>query len=206
MIIHIVTAVLMWLALFAGRLVVILLGIVAVPIGVLTTKEVESDRAHSWADWRLRKMHKVFQLWDNDRDGSMGDVRGNYDDHQRPGFLKDSVYLKAVWWLAVRNPANNWSRFMKPSAVDVRALDIEKLAGDSVVVKGAKTVWQFTLGRGETFNYYGFYMLIPTKNGYWNIRLGHKILEKHIGKDYSSDPQKAIKGFTIRVLFSRARN
>ena len=203
MIIHIVTAALMWLVLFAGRLVVMLLGIVIVPIGVLTTKEVESDRAHKWADWRLRKMHKVFWLWDNDRDGSMGDTRGNYDDHQRPGFIKASAYLKAVYWLAIRNPANNWSRFMKPNSVDVRELEIEKLAGDSIVTKGAKTVWQFTIGRGEKFNYYGFYMLIPYKDGHWNIRFGHKISEKHIGKDYSGDPQKAIKGFTIRVLLDR---
>ena len=203
MIIHIVTAVLMWLVLFVGRLIVIILGLAAVPIGVLTTKEVESDRARKWADWRLRKMNKAFWLWDNDRDGSMGDTRGNYDDHQRPGFIKNSTYLKAVYWLAIRNPANNYSRFLRPNSVDVRDLEIEKLGGDSVVAKGANKVWQFTIGRGKTFNYYGFYMLIPAKDGYWNIRLGHKIMEKHIGKDYSSDPQKAIKGFTIRVLLDR---
>ena len=200
---HIITASLMWLVLFVGRMAVMLLGIVVVPIGALTLREVDSDREHSWTDWRMKKMNKLFWLWDNDRDGSMGDTRGNYNDHQRPGFIRNSSYLKAVYWLAIRNPANNWSRFMHPNSVDVRDLEIEKLAGDSIVTKGAKKAWQLTIGRGKTFNYYGFYILTPAKDGHWNIRLGHKIMEKHIGKDYSGDPQKAIKGFTIRVLLDR---
>ena len=203
MIKHTLSATVMWAVLFAARLVILLAGLVVVPIGVLTTKEVPSSRPHRWPAWRLKKMHKIFWLWDNDRDGSMGDVRGNYEDFQRPSPIKDSTYLKAVYWLAIRNPANNFSRFMKPNSVDVRELEIEKLGGDSPVVKGAKTSWQFTKGKGRVFTYYGFYLLKPYKDGYLNVRLGHKISEKHIGKSYDSDPQKALKGFTIRILIDR---
>jgi len=200
---HVILASVMWLILFVARIVIILLGLIIVPIGVLTTREVKSYRGHSWHAWRLRKMHKIFWIWDNDRDGSMGDVRGNYEVFQRPTPIKDSDYLKAVYWLAIRNPANNWSRFLRPNSVDIRDLVISKLGGDSDVVKSDKKSWQFTLGEGKIFNYYGFYMLIPYKDGHWNIRFGHKIMEKHIGKRYTNDQQKALKGFTVRVLVDR---
>jgi len=204
MIKHVVLAVGMWIGLLIPRIIVILLGIVAVPIGVLFTKEAPSNRPHpKYPEWRLMKMPKIFWIWDNDRDGSMGDVRGNYERIQRPGFMKDNTYWKAVYWLAVRNPANNWSRFLRPNSVDVRTLRIAQLAGSFDVVKSNVKSYQFVIGRGYKFNYYGFYMLIPYKDGHWNIRLGHKIAPKHAGDGFEKDEQKALKGYTFRVLLDR---
>ena len=195
-------ALIQWFALLSLRIPVIILGLGVVPLGLLFAKEHHTIREKPWGDWRLIHMPKLFWLWDNKRDGCMGDSRGDYWLYGCPKFIKNNSYLKALWWLVNRNPANNWSRRMKPNSVDVRDLNITLLGGMKNVYKTSYPLWQFVKGSGK-INYYGFYALIPFLNGYINIRLGHKISYKHRIKDFSSDPQKAIKGFTFRVLYDR---
>lgn len=206
---HVFVAVLMWLALALLRVPVILLGLLVVPAALPFRRELASNREGLyWPGWKLVRLPWWAWPWDNLRDGCMGDVRGDYWFREYHGFLdwlpnKWVPFAKMAWWLAIRNPANNFSRFMRPNAVDVRTLKISLLAGHWGVDKTMHTSWQFVMGQGAAFRYYGFYCLIPFRGGHINIRVGHKIEPKHYLQDFSGDPQKAIKGFTFRLLWDR---
>lgn len=225
MIKHILTATGMWLALAALRVPMILLGFVVVPLALPFRRTVESDRGGlGWAGWHLVRLPWWAYPWDNPRDGALGDTQGRYWLRDAPDWLRGR-FTKMWWWLAFRNPCNAWSRFIRPNGVDVRTLVITLFAGDWAVRKGDRTAWQFVVGRGPIFSYYGFYALFPVAftlhwpalflrdmtirwqqrrvEGHINIRLGHKIEPKHQVQDFSADPQKAVKGFTFRVLFDQ---
>lgn len=208
---HSLIAGLMWILLLLARILVIALGLLVVPVALPFRSVATSTRTlkpHHWPSWKLVRLPKWAWPWDNLRDGCFGDIRGDYWIDLYPGFVNKLPencvpFVKMFWWLAIRNPANNFSRYLRPIGVDARTLDMELLAGDWLVEKDAGFRHQFVRGKGKTFTYYGFYSLIPFRNGHINIRLGHKLAPKDATKDFSKDPEKAMKGFTFRFLFDR---
>ena len=203
---NVITAVLMWTLLILIRIPMILLGLVVVAVALPFAK-VHPDPTDplrvaklKWSDWQLVRLPVWAWPWDNMRDGAMGDTRGRYWYAQAPGFLI-TPYLKQYWWLAVRNPCNNFSRFMRPNTVDVRKLVITYI-GDDKVVRTNKTSWNFVKGTGTFWTYFLFELMTPAfGNRHLQIKVGHKISPKYQGEDYTTDEQGYQKGFTARINF-----
>ena len=197
MIIDIVKAVIVWTLLLLYRIPFALVSPVVVAIGLLFQKEMPTDRVPAWDGWKFMQMPKIFWPWDNQRDGNMGDIRGDYPTLQAPKFLND--FWLAWWWLVIRNPVNNISRHVPGINCDLRKHTVELLAGDELVRdRGTTDGWQFC--KAGKF-YYGFYLvtkpLFGTDTGF-RMRVGYKVEPRHNSKDWSADPSKAIKGFTHR--------
>lgn len=172
-----------WLLLFLVRQAVILAGFIVTPFALLFATEWDTHRVPKWAEWRLVRLPWWAWPWDNLHDGAMGDIYGYYWHDQAPAFLK-TAYLKKLWWLAWRNPANNFSRFTPLLSVN---LDGKRVA---LVAEGDKWALYQVEGR--------FYYNLQIWAFGGLFRLGHKIFPKYNGRDWSSDPLAAIKGFTFR--------
>ncbi|MCB5270521.1 MAG: hypothetical protein LHW56_01600 [Candidatus Cloacimonetes bacterium] len=185
----------LWVVLLVLRQVVALAGLLVTPVALLFAREVESQRPQMeralgklvWEDWKLIRLPAWAWPWDNLRDGAMGDIRGLYWFEQAPKWLKTD-YLKQLWWLAWRNPCNNFSRFIPLLGVNLVNKEVVTLASSDA---------------------YRFYKV--KRHPYWNLhlrlfngtlKLGHKIFPKHNLTDWSRDPQKAIKGITFRYDLS----
>lgn len=202
------------------KLVAFILGLVIVPFGLLFLKDVDESTRRSYSDKRQKPgewVHiglkgKLFWLWENDRDGYAGDMRGWWNTNAR---FDGGAYAfwNLFWWGAVRNPSNNL-RFVPGLTCDVSQSTVEMLAGTNPYTddKLAQTGWCFLRAKGKYFNYYEFrYTGKPNKNNKapLYIRMGHKIKITHNDIDWSlpqyqkgaEDYTKRFKGFTIRLRF-----
>jgi hypothetical protein len=198
----IVTAVAMWTVLALIRLPMTILGLFVVLVALPFAKEHDHARLKvTWNEWTLIRLPRWAWLWDNERDGAMGDTRGRFWFKQAPKFLGDNTFLKQYWWMAIRNPCNNFSRFMRPNGVDVRTLEIT-YKGDYVVKRSDKLLWQFVKGQGPVFTYYQFDLKVPAwGDRHFSMRFGHKISPKYQLDNYVTDEQGYMKGFTARFNF-----
>jgi hypothetical protein len=166
------------------------------------------DIPRELTSWKLLRLPKWGHPWDNPRDGCLGDRRLGYwngGDQYPQWFDKLSWghYLKAYFWLAIRNPANNLSRYYKGFGCKVDECNIKLLAGVNFVsnVKNCQG-YQFVKAEGPVFNYWGFYLYkrIGRSSKFVMIRLGHKIEPRHSDMVFEGeDLSKAWKGFTFRV-------
>lgn len=181
---HGLAAILLWPILFVVRILMTLIGIPLIPLAMLWRTTTPSTRPHSWDDWKLVNLPKWAWLWDNVRDGAMGDVRGKYWFIQAPGWAT-TPFLKMFNWLALRNPVNNFSRWTPILSIDCNGKTIEVLS------QGVRHQFLF-LGFPYYHLRYNFY------KDCW-FKLGHKLDLKYNGKDWSEDPQKARRGFTFRI-------
>lgn len=185
-----------WIPIGAARAVVTVVGLAVVPIALLFTEVPEKV-----TEWRLVRLPLFAHPWDNPKDGVLGDRRLHYwnQGDQFPGIIKNSPFLKAYWWLAIRNPANNFSRFYRGIGCKVDECKVKLLAGQDIV-GGSKDVegYQFVKAEGPIFNYYGFYLY----NKKFTMRFGHKVEPKHNEQDFSNDPLKAWKGVTFRITLN----
>lgn len=204
MIKHILTALFHWTLLLALRIPMILLGFVAVAIA-LHWRTIDYASAEPFGRWTLVSLPRWAWPWDNLRDGAMGDKRLNYWDTEAPRFLKENAWWKMWWWLCIRNPVNNFSRFTRGIACKVDQCHVSLLAGRLFVSDTSGDAgWQFVVANGPIYNYYGFYWVSPRftlfgKRRVASIRLGHKVEPRHNSTDFSQDPQKAWKGITFRT-------
>lgn len=186
-----------WLVILAARIIMILLGFLVVPVALYGIKIPDNP-----AEWRLIRLPAWALPWDNIKDGVLGDKRFHYwkEGDQFPALIEDSPYLKALYWLAVRNPANYFSRFLRGIGCPVDQCTVILLAGVELVRPSVGAYgWQFVKADGPVFNYWGFYWATP----HWTVRLGHKIEPRHNGKDFSADPLKAWKGVTFKVNYEK---
>lgn len=191
----------------------IVLGLIVVPIALPFRKEVESDRFAEiihmpdgrgvWR-WTLVNLPKWAWPWGNKRDGCLGDIRGDYRFEQSPKWLRHSEYLLAFYWLAIRNPCNNFSRYTEGIAVDMKYATATTLSGQDVVKdRPGQEGYQFIHARGfDGLEYYGFYLVKRYGNRFLVIRLGHKMDIDDNGKEWP-DETKSWKGFTFRAAFER---
>lgn len=192
--INFVVAFPLWVILFALRVAVIVCGYPAVLIALPFAKEQKSCRPKKWAEWKLINLPMWAWPWDNKRDGCLGDTSGKYWFTQANA---KGDFWKMYEWLALRNPANNFSRFLPLLSANISGKKVNLLAGKQV----GNSTPGFMFCKVDGLPYWAFwYVAAKVKNGRrWNIRLGHKVEPRHNGADWSSDPQKAIKGFTFRI-------
>lgn len=203
MIKDIVIALLNWSLILVIRIPATILGLVIVPIGLLFKVESNINQPFSIYNtdryWWHVGLPKLFYLWSNARDGLKGDKRGWYDAHTY--FKNSDSFLSQWWWGAIRNPVNNM-RFIRGISVNMTEAKVSKLAGQDFVHDDKENYgWNFLKATGPKFSYYSFYYVgeANKESKAWVFYIGHKILLRHNTEDWSQDPQKAWKGFTIRA-------
>jgi hypothetical protein len=148
------------------------------------------------------KLPNVLGWFDNAIDGDYGDRRGWWIDNCSTAAwfgwfpnLKSTDFLARYWWLAVRNPINNFKRFVV--GADCTRIDIKKhyhcgtsLIGADAGSRGASLLI-FTRGFWSleiTYDYgngRGFY-----------IQSGHKVERKDLSRFTEDDPRR-MRGVTL---------
>ena len=165
-----------WVAVIVIRVVFAIAGLAVIPLAI--------PRFTFNGEWRLLRLSWWALPWDNERDGILGDGRLRYwvDGDQFPQWMADKPYIKSYYWLAIRNPTNWLTR--QGLGCDLTKHSIERLAE----------------GDGWWFNRAGkYWYAFEIKRGGWRFFIGFKVLTKYIGRNWSGDEGKAIKGFTIRL-------
>lgn len=184
-----------WPLIFILKIIISFLGIFLTPfclIGVDIEKE--------YSKWEMVKLNKLGWLFENLRDGCIGDVRLDYwnNGKQYPSWfdsLPMSQYIKAYYWIALRNPFNR-NRYIPLLGCDMRVCEVTLLAGQEFVSDTKKSYgWQFVKTSGPIFNYYGFYLYKPWRSKFIRIRLGHKIEPRYNDKTWNDDPSRASKSW-----------
>lgn len=150
--------------------------------------------------WKMIVLPGWAWPWSNDRDGAMGDPDGRYWNRDAPKWL--NAFWKMWWWLVVRNPTNNLARFSMLYSINVSRYRVITLGGTENTVRDKLGMegWQF-VNSNRKFPSYGFYLVKrygKTNHGLV-IRLGNKIEPRHNNQKWP-DPQKAIKGWTFRIV------
>lgn len=142
----------------------IVLGLFIVPIMLIFGKMDSSTAIAFTANntsrkWVKEVFPKVFWPWDNVEDSSVGDKRGWWDANC---FGADAYkWINRFWWLAVRNPFNNFKRYV--IGIDVRDYVIVNLAGQHYVRDDVhSTGWQWLKAESMT-NKMPRYMLYIVK-------------------------------------------
>ena len=151
-------------------------------------------RLPSWAVW-----------WDNPYDGALGDTRGWWANHCAQTSGKTVDAFGSMWtWLALRNPANYFSR--QVVGCDVADCVIEVLAGqEKVEADQGLPRWQFLLAtnsKGKT--YYRLFMEFPypfAPQHLFMLDMGWKIKLSHNGTPKTAAPNDRYKGdvFTLSL-------
>lgn len=132
--------------------------------------------------WRLVDLPGWLKPWTNQFDGALGDKRGwwaNECDGEHESYWN-------MWrWMALRNPANYWSRVI--TGVDVSRCTIERVKGnaDTIIEEPGVSNWQVlkaTRDDGKTFYRLWIvyaYPFRPDKS--LNIDIGWKLKMEHNG-------------------------
>lgn len=117
-----------WLFLFVLSLIVDLLGLIMVPIALRACDE-QSEHLPSWA-W----------AWDNDRDGINGDAGWALPEHANG---RQREYWWRFWWLAIRNPGNNFGYKLgrTPEQIVTLSTNTHAQIGDQAGHAGQICVW-----------------------------------------------------------------
>ena len=179
---------------FTAQLVFVLTGLVV----CLLPKNASGDATvftQNIGMWRLVGMPKIAWLWDNDADGAMGDKRGWYWCEY--GVVSGwSDYWKYYFWLAIRNPANNFKR--KGLGFDIRTKSIETIYGNDYVRDDFSSTGFQLVRAGWRYHLYWVRRWSDTSSRAIVIELGNKFQVKHNGAQYESE-HKYVKGFTFEI-------
>ena len=149
--------------------------------------------------WIREKFPKVFWPWDNLEDSSIGDHRGWWDANS---FGADSrKFVNRFWWLAVRNPFNNFKRFVL--GCDVRKYTITKLAGQDYVRDDFDSVgWQLLKATPKDgwLPRYQLYIVKRYKDSdrALVVQIGNKIRLEH-NNVVEADEYDYWKGWTLEI-------
>jgi hypothetical protein len=173
------------------------LGLFVVPVAMLFS------RPGLTTDGRpTGKMPNVLGWFDNAIDGDYGDRRGWWIDNCSKAAwlgwfpkLKSTDFLARYWWLAVRNPINNFKRFVV--GADCTRIAIKKhyhigtqLIGADVGSRGAALII-FTRG------FWSLEITFDYNNGHgFCIQAGHKVGAKDLNRFAEDDPRR-FKGVTL---------
>ena len=156
--------------------------------------------------WQLVTLPKWALLWDNKFDGAWGDKRGWWNNKAVELWGKRCYeFLPMWWWLAVRNPANYWSRVM--TGCDVSKCVITCLAGQELADEDHPG-WSFLVATerdtGKQFHLLQFWFPWSETRGVLG-RFGWKIEMDHNGTLPSESEKERIKGSVYRVLPWKAK-
>jgi len=202
-----ILALLSWAVFFTVQLVGMVTGIFIVPLMLLFGKFDEDSQQrftkfNTNRFWIREKFPKVFWPWDNIEDSSTGDHRGWWDANC---FDADSrLWKNRFWWLAVRNPFNNFKRYVL--GCDVREYHFTKLGGQDVVRDDFRnTGWQLLKasprkGSSKWLPRYQFYLVARygTSGRALVVQLGNKIKLEH-ETAVEKDEIDYFKGFTWEI-------
>ena len=205
--------------LFVIRVFLIIVGLFASIAVVLTAKKAtnkfgETTNSHSlkyaksgssgvW--WFVTSPCKILWPWCNDEDGCYGEPSGKWSATCKG---KEHTLLNMYKWIALRNPANNVSRYTdlfrcKPEQCVITYAGDYVLTDKSPVING----WQFTKAQHKTTNrcYYGFRFIAKWPDGdVFQIKAGFKVKPQHANVNlavYDED-----KGFTVGIQFKSRSN
>lgn len=201
-----------------------IVGLVLVPIALLfkdDSKKTLTLRTNGTDEWWLRTLPRWASLWDNPIDGFLGDDAfrwagrdipfGYHDDSLvarliRKVFknftIKNTDYLGQLLW-AVRNPVNNFKRFLL--TCDVTECDYQLIAGQEFVRDDMKSQgWHFLKAtrRSDGKVYYRFYLVksYGKSTRAFTAEFGFKFDAPDFKDDYTGDREfKKYKGFTYLV-------
>lgn len=189
----IVFAIAQWSCIFLIRGVVIILGLVMVPLGLLfrnTSGMSKPFRDYPHREWIKVDLVGIFSPWGNERDGMIGDHRGSWDNQCGDAYKLWSMYK----WSAIRNPANRFSRYTL--GIDLRENRVIFLKGHNKDLSEWDRGWNF-LKAGP---YFKFEARWRWKDINCHILLGHKLKSSHIGREADSwEPGKSFKGPTFKI-------
>lgn len=210
---HIALFIVQTIVLFAVQAVGIIAGIFVVPMMLALGKfDLSSQQPftdyNTHRNWVREVFPKVFWPWDNIEDSSTGDHRGWWDLE-----TGDSrKWLSRFRWLAIRNPFNNFKRYV--IGIDVRKYYIERLAGQFYVRDDLQSQgFQFLRADPEAKNTLPRYMLYYVraykdrsfslfgktfgwKNRAIVIQIGNKIKIAH-NNTIEKEEIDYFKGFTV---------
>lgn len=177
-------------------------------IGVAFFLEEAKDSARAFTQfsvykqWKMRNLGGLLWIFGNDRDGAMGDTRGWWDVNTP--FSSADSFWSMYWWLAIRNPAINFTRFTKLMAINTAISTVEVLAGAHYDIDDDVLGWQLLKANDGTLNYYKFEWTFRLGTKVYHVLLGHKFDVRHFDTDWTTDPQKAWKGSTFRIRSVKA--
>jgi len=205
---------LQWLALASFRLFAIVAGLAMVPVAIMLSKE---QCAHQFGEpaepfmpypdanpngwvfysvplvWRDGNMLKRFVwLFCNDEDGFYGDMRGWWSSDQKG---KERSFASMFKWAALRNPANNLSRYTKAFTCLVNECSIAYFGDydspdNRPVIIGAHFV---IATDADGRKYYGFREVTSNESKTWGFKLKPRYADEF------QSPDDANKGFTLRT-------
>lgn len=148
-----------------------LAGLIVVPIALRWSQLNEAtarpypSRAGTW--W-LVSLPSWARWWDNPVDGACGDQRGDWDAWCRKWLRRPATaYLSMFIWLAIRNPANYWSRIVT---------GVDELYGRYQVVRFGRywSLSALTTPSGRVYPLFAFWKPLIGDRGL-EIRIGWKI-------------------------------
>jgi len=196
-----------WFLFFCFQLIGIVSGYVVVPWMLLLGKwnkesEKQFTKYNTHRNWMREKFPKLFWPWDNVEDSSVGDHRGWWDANCFGGDAYK--WFNRFWWLAVRNPFNNFKRYVM--GCDVREYHFSKLGGQNYVRDDFNnTGWQLlkaspTSNSDKWLPRYGFYLVkrYGSSNRALVIQLGNKIKLEH-EHSVEIDEIDYWKGYTFEI-------
>lgn len=195
-----------WSVTLVVRVIAILAGLIMVPLGLAFTKLPDPDAT----EWQYIGLPKWCDPWDNVRDGAMGDKRMWWWLKGYPTWVdslprKMQSFVKAFWWLAIRNSANKLARYYAGFGCPIDKCEIDYIGDYRVSDDIGGEGFQFVKASGPIFNYYSIYhhIALPQKGFFKGkaliARMGHKVEPRHADKDWSlEEPTKRFKNWTFR--------
>lgn len=221
---HLFRAALQWLLLFPVRVVLVLLGALVVPLALPFARAEGPPVPFTQAPgyWRLVKLPGWAWLWSNDRDGALGDKRGWW--HLNAPFgLGAEHWFSMLWWLALRNPANNM-RFTPLLGCPVTECDYHYWGDENVEDRPGQGGCRLLLATHKATGrrYYGLYWvkewsLSGVPGLPWAVRWSTRLVElvaarravvvqlgfkgepKDWAEDYAGDLSRQWAGLTLEV-------
>lgn len=139
-------------------------------------------------EWWPVHLPKWAWPWDNNSDGMLGDKRGWWDNYCRENYDTSCNALYSMWqWAAVRNPANNWSRYV--TGVDQSRCKVEMLAGTVEDPDDDTPGWNLLLATrddGKSFPLFQGWLKYPfaDKGFYWRFGWKVELNETVVGENW----------------------
>lgn len=202
MTLHVLRAAVQWAFFLPLRVILILLGVLVVPLALPLIKVQGPVVPFTQApgNWWLATLPSWAWLWSNDRDGALGDKRGWW--HLNAPFgLGAYHWFSQLWWLAIRNPANNM-RFSPWFSCPLTECTYRYWGNETVKDRPGQGGQRLLLAthRQTGRRYYGFY-------GVWQwsaaravvVQLGFKPEPSDWLEDYRDDPSRQWKGLTFEI-------
>ena len=199
---HIITWAFKSISVFLIGIPITLLGFPLIAIALPFRKyDLETIRFSQYPElgyWQRVTLPAWARWWSNEFDGAYGDKRGWWSNYCIENYGKDHTHFYSMWqWLAIRNPANYWSRVV--SGCDVSKCVIVKLAGDDVVTETEGNFeWQFLCATNENGSrFHRFFFVMPwwfRKDKAIMFDIGWKIKLAHNGMSPDAILKDRIKG------------